>query len=266
MKSIRLAIILTILFFIPVMIANAQSNGANSSEEIIYYPKLQSGQELSNVTKDIEQRIIKGWANFASGTGGIPESVVTSDDQMNIKVNSRSNIIYFSDILDYTITIHKCKREYPYYILFKDLVCFNFRKSELKEAQILADELFFIQAQFKKQYDKQDSLFAPLAAQYSTLKVKPPISEEQRKYIVQANVLNQQKEFKRAIGFYKKAIDLDQVAYPAAYSNLALLSAQVHRFSDAIYYMKKYLLLVPDASDARGAQDKIYEWELMVSK
>jgi hypothetical protein len=25
--------------------------------------------------------------------------------------------------------------------------------------------------------------------------------------------------------------------------------------------MKKYLMLIPDAADARAAQDKIYEWE-----
>jgi hypothetical protein len=25
--------------------------------------------------------------------------------------------------------------------------------------------------------------------------------------------------------------------------------------------MKKYLMLVPDAADARAAQDRIYEWE-----
>jgi len=28
--------------------------------------------------------------------------------------------------------------------------------------------------------------------------------------------------------------------------------------------MKKYLILYPDAPDARAAQDKIYEWELML--
>jgi hypothetical protein len=30
--------------------------------------------------------------------------------------------------------------------------------------------------------------------------------------------------------------------------------------------MKKYLLIEPDASDARSAQDKIYEWEIMMHK
>ena len=47
---------------------------------------------------------------------------------------------------------------------------------------------------------------------------------------------------------------------------MALLSAQMQRFKPAIAYMKQYLLLAPDAKDARGGQDKIYEWELMAPK
>ncbi len=57
-----------------------------------------------------------------------------------------------------------------------------------------------------------------------------------------------------------KAIKLDPVSYPEAYFNMALLSAQGRRFPPAVRYMKQYLLLVPDAKDARSAQDKIYEW------
>jgi len=45
---------------------------------------------------------------------------------------------------------------------------------------------------------------------------------------------------------------------------MALLCAQGNRFKSAIDYMKKYLLLVPDAPDARSAQDKVYEWEAML--
>jgi hypothetical protein len=30
--------------------------------------------------------------------------------------------------------------------------------------------------------------------------------------------------------------------------------------------MKQYLTLEPDAKDARSAQDKIYEWELMMAR
>jgi len=45
-----------------------------------------------------------------------------------------------------------------------------------------------------------------------------------------------------------------------------LLNAQVHNFDAAVYYMKKYLMLVPEASDARSSQDKIYEWEAQINK
>jgi hypothetical protein len=38
------------------------------------------------------------------------------------------------------------------------------------------------------------------------------------------------------------------------------------KYDAAIYYMKIYLMLGPDASDARGAQDKIYECDAMMGK
>lgn len=109
-------------------------------------------------------------------------------------------------------------------------------------------------------------LFEPVAAKYRELKVKPTVKEEQRKYIVQANSFNEQKTYSKAIELYKKAIELDRTAYPAAYSNLALLSSQEKKYNAAIYYMKMYLLLAPDATDARSAQDKIYEWEAQITK
>lgn len=108
--------------------------------------------------------------------------------------------------------------------------------------------------------------FEKNAAEFRALKMKPPISEDQRKLIVQANAFNEKKMYHEAIRLYEQAIEVDETAYPAAYSNLALLSAQVKQYDDAIYHMKKYLLLVPDAADARGAQDKIYEWEALVTK
>lgn len=110
------------------------------------------------------------------------------------------------------------------------------------------------------------ALFEPNAAHYRGLNEKPPIPEEQRKYIVQANLFNQKKDYLKAIELYLKVIESDQTSYPAAYTNLALLSAQMANFDSAIYYMKKYLMLEPDASDARSSQDKIYEWEAQLGK
>lgn len=142
-----------------------------------------------------------------------------------------------------------------------------FSWQDIRQAQVFADAVAFLHQ--KNLYDQSISSvkdFEPVAAEYRKLKVKPPVSEEQRKYVVQANSLNQQKMYVQAIELYKKATDLDQTAYPAAYSNLALLSAHIRKFDAAIYYMKKYLLLEPEAKDARGAQDKIYEWEILIQK
>ena len=59
---------------------------------------------------------------------------------------------------------------------------------------------------------------------------------------------------------------MDPVSYPAAYFNLALLYEQQEQYSRAIDAMRKYLLLQPNAADARSAQDKIYEWEIQARK
>lgn len=142
-----------------------------------------------------------------------------------------------------------------------------FSWKDLTQAEKFADGIAFLHQKYLNQISKADEeTFAPIAAEYRSLKVKPPVSEEQRKFIVQANSFNQQKLFDKAIEYYNKAIELDQTAYPAAYSNIALLSAQLHKFDAAIASMKKYLLLEPGASDARGAQDKIYEWEIMLKQ
>lgn len=148
----------------------------------------------------------------------------------------------------------------PYKIHFPGLISFVFE--DLPDAQRFADDLFVIQQALQKKRDERLALFQAKAAQYRGMKVKPPVSEEQRRYIVQANALNAQKDYAGAIDLYSKVIDVDPVSFPPAYFNLALLCAQMQRFQPAIAYMKQYLLLVPDANDARAAQDKIYEWEL----
>jgi len=70
--------------------------------------------------------------------------------------------------------------------------------------------------------------------------------------------------YDKAIDLYKKALEVKPTSYPAAYTNLALLSAQIRDLQTAIYYMKKYLMLEPEAADSRSCQDKIYEWEILM--
>ena len=132
-----------------------------------------------------------------------------------------------------------------------------------------ANDLYFIRQNLNNLEEKQNrelALFKPIAARYRDLKIKPPVSEEQRRYIVQANSMTKKRQYRQAQAKYLKAIEIDPTSYPAAYSNMALLAAQENRFHTAIFRMKQYLMLVPDAGDARSAQDKIYEWESRIGK
>jgi tetratricopeptide (TPR) repeat protein len=130
----------------------------------------------------------------------------------------------------------------------------------------LRKNLMLIQKQLQKKIDESQLIvFEQKALEYRNLKIKPPVSEEQRKYIVQANSMTQLKKYDEAIKLYNKVIEADQTN-PIVYYNQALLFAQVKRFDTAIDRMKKYLILSPEASDARSAQDKIYEWEILIQK
>jgi tetratricopeptide (TPR) repeat protein len=115
-------------------------------------------------------------------------------------------------------------------------------------------------------FDKTLVEFQETVKNNNTLSEKPTITEEQRKYIVQANSKNEKKEYQEALDFYKKVINVNPTSYPSAYYNMALLAAQIKDYRYAIFNMKKYMILVPDAPDARASQDQIYKWEAEIEK
>lgn len=253
------------------------TNVKAQTEEIFYRPKLP--QVEMQEAQTILARILRETGNLnhpklihIKGYGN-PKAVSVFEDRFEMMVNPQNITFYFSDLRNYTIQIiqikHPAATNYEawsgYEIRLGKLELFiqrGFSETSFLDFKKLADYLFYFQHQSNTiLYDSLLIQFKPIAAQYITLKVKPTISEEQRKYIVQANGYNEQKMYQKAIDLYKKAIETDQTAYPAAYSNLALLSVQIDKFDAAIYYMKKYLMLEPESPDARGAQDKIYLWE-----
>jgi tetratricopeptide (TPR) repeat protein len=278
MKTSRLMTLLAILFFI--VKANAQT------EVKPYYPELRSGIiDMSIVRADISELFKKNsrgqiayWIYIFDQKNNLrdkPDNVLVLEDRIEFKLKRQNTIIYFSDLLyDNIIEVHETlpvtkdngdviiSSTYFWLGNFGFSGCYS--NEPIKQ---LADDLFSIQYYLnEKRYSSQLTLFEPIAAQYRVLNVKPPVSEEQRKYIVQANSFNEEMQYTKAIELYKKAIEVDQTAYPAAYFNLALLSAQVNTFDAAIYYMKKFLMLELESPDARSAQDKIYEWEAKLGK
>ena len=199
---------------------------------------------------------------------GSPKNILISNDRVEFTIKRKKTIINFDDLFNSVTSFTSTESTYPSgkkYILrseftIKDWILY-FRLDYEANKQLHHDLALVSQQKERVQHASQLIIFESIAAEYRSLNVKPSMPEEQRKYIVQANGFNEQKMYDKAIELYKKAIEVNQTAYPAAYSNLALLSAQLNKYYLAIYYMKKYLMLEPEASDARIAQDKIYLWE-----
>ena len=129
----------------------------------------------------------------------------------------------------------------------------------------LPDVFYYIQQYYAAQYFPSElKSFQKTVDDYHQMINKPAFSEEQRMYLIQANTLIEKGDYFGAIELYNKSLELNPISYIPAYYNLALISAMADNYPYAIFNMKKYLLLAPNAEDARAAQDKIYEWEVLI--
>ena len=102
--------------------------------------------------------------------------------------------------------------------------------------------------------------FLEVVDKYHAANPKPELSEVAHKFKVQAEFAMQEKRFDKAIELYHNALNIVPW-WPEGHFNLALALAEKKEYRDAMREMKRYLLLTPEASEARAAQDKIYQWE-----
>jgi tetratricopeptide (TPR) repeat protein len=107
--------------------------------------------------------------------------------------------------------------------------------------------------------------FEPVAGKYRELLLKPAIPEDVRRFKVQAEFAIEQKRYAEASNLYADALSLCPW-WPEGHFNraLVLVTSELSDYKEAVMEMKKYLMLLPNAPDARAAQDKIYQWEGMV--
>lgn len=185
----------------------------------------------------------------------VTESRVMASNVMSFGFDELGDLpVEFDDRADYA--------SHPYNVDIEGVMRLSFVERDL--AQCVAEEFRLLQLPMSKQQQEQALVsFRAVAEQYRAMQVKPQVSEEQRRFIVQANALTQKRDFAKALALYEQALAVNPFSYPAAHYNMALISAQQGRYSTAIISMKKYLMLVPEAEDARAAQDKIYEWEAL---
>jgi len=105
--------------------------------------------------------------------------------------------------------------------------------------------------------------FKPKAAAWRQLAVKPEMPEEAHRHQVLAENAFQAKDIGKAIAEYEAALRVFPY-WPEGDYNLAMLASEIGGrpgYNIAVYQMKLYLELMPDAPDARAAKDSVIVWE-----
>lgn len=107
---------------------------------------------------------------------------------------------------------------------------------------------------------ENDARFNEALRAYQPAIVKPEMPESARRFKVQAEDAVRGKKFDDSAELYRQALNIAPL-WPEGRFNRALVLAEIGDYETAIHEMKRYLLLVPNASNVRAAQDKIYIWE-----
>lgn len=274
---------MSLVFSVCIFLAALTGCGAPSSGRIVYQPVIQQSLSFNSAVTNLQRAAIS--RDIISATGPFtPVRTIT-----NIIVNENGTVRWeLAPEMEWKDNVGPASGPGPSQAFNMSLLMpgLDFTVYEwgpsweitlpdfmlvghLNNLTKAADNLYVIRHTLENLTEKQNKsllLFEPIAAEYRLLSVKPTITEDERRLIVQANESTQEKQYDLAIDLYNKIIERNPTSYPAAYFNLALLYEQQRYYTFAITSMKKYLMLVPEAPDARSAQDKIYGWELKTSK
>jgi len=129
-------------------------------------------------------------------------------------------------------------------------------QEQAKEQQeAAARQQQIVDAKAKKEAELHDRVAA-----WRALAVKPPLPEAARRYQVLAENAVQEKRFQDAANYYNQALNIEPF-WPEGQFNLSLVDGELRNFAGASSHMRMYLELVPDAQDARQAEDKIIIWD-----
>jgi hypothetical protein len=178
-----------------------------------------------------------------------------------------------------TITVVKVRQNKKYDIPLKDLEPSAFAPPSLaygvvylnddqsfyvdpanqQELKRVADALFVLKSAALSEQDYEPR-FQEAARDYRASAVKPQLPEAARRFQVQAEDAIDRKDFDAAADYYQQALDVAPW-WPEGHYDRAVVLSETDDFPDAIIEMKRYLVLVPNAPNARALQDRIYKWE-----
>lgn len=130
----------------------------------------------------------------------------------------------------------------------------------LEHAKQCADAVYALSIGAPLETAQQLAAFEEEARRYRDTATKPALPEELRKLRIEAELAIREKRFEDAADRYEEALRAAPW-WPDGHFNRALVLAELGWHAGAARSIKKYLALVPQASDARAAQDRMYEWE-----
>jgi len=134
-------------------------------------------------------------------------------------------------------------------------------KEEIHKRTVVVADAFYVLKNYPPVAQRREEEEFQRAVQwFREQNPRPQFPEDARRYRVQAESAVRDKRFSDAAQRYAEALKVAPW-WPEGHFNRALVLAEANRHEGAIREMKRYLMLVPDAPNARAAQDKIYEWE-----
>ncbi len=107
--------------------------------------------------------------------------------------------------------------------------------------------------------------FSKQAAAWRALAVKPSLPEDVHIQQLLAEDAIKSNKPEDALRYYEKGLNLDWI-WPDGWFNAAIVAGELGKYANAAGYMKNYLELVPDASDAQAARDKMLVWKAKASE
>jgi hypothetical protein len=104
--------------------------------------------------------------------------------------------------------------------------------------------------------------FQEKARAWRALPQKPPLPEDVRRFKMAAEDAVRKKDFDKAADYYEQGLAVEPL-WPDGQLNAALAYGELDLDALAVFHMKRYLELSPDAENAKKYRDQLSIWEEM---
>ncbi|GEM_PF-1171684 len=239
-------------------------------DQVVYYPKLAGKTQDMEVIKAGLSAALKKLGQFYDVSvqktfdSKDIKSILVHNNGIEIDVKGqRSNLNWLFSAIDDSTMLFFGKQNAGNYIFMPGVA--NLAFAEFDAAQQFANNIYAIQyPSINRIRDSVMAVFKEKLKAYKGLNKEDTVAEAQKALFLAADSASRMMDYMEAIRIYLRAIQMDELSYPKAYANLALLYAHINFFDYAILYIDKYLLLNPGPEEERNARDKRYEWEGLI--